>query len=134
MYQHTLKRFGHIICQLLAATIFAVGCRSSTSRQSYSNVRETAQTPRPNENRLSAGETVLLTLDSNVTAEPVTLTRKIDNDGSISVYNSMRFVAIDLTPDELAARIRYALITNLFHIRGFVVERVQQVSAPNERQ
>jgi hypothetical protein len=124
-HQYTLMRFAQIVCELLAATSFVVGCQNASSRQSHPNAGESAQAPGPIQNRLSAGDTVLVSLDSNMVIEPVTLTRQIDNDGAISIWNSMRFVAIGLTPDELAAQIRYALITNWFHVRGLSVGRVQ---------
>jgi predicted RNA-binding Zn-ribbon protein involved in translation (DUF1610 family) len=61
---------------------------------------------------------------------------QIANDGTFGIWAGQRVQIAGLTPGEAVSRIRVALLTNYIGIffQKVSVMKVQQVTAPNDRQ
>ena len=112
---------------LLAALSLAAGCANPVFEEPRQSVGQTvAPGPQaePQPVRLSVGDTVVVSLDG--TSWPVPpLTNHVAGDGTITIWDSLRFKAANLTPDELASQIHTTLVTNWVRVHKVNVLKVQ---------
>ena len=112
---------------IIALASFAIGCAKPKWQQPNPRMAETTKPEIENEvSRLSVGDTIVVTAETEMPG-PQTLSRRVNADGTILIWNGKPIRIAGLTQAEAADEIRAVLVTNFLGlvINKVTVQRVQ---------